>query len=60
MISDDQISSQFKEIRGTRQYFKGMLLDVLAKIRQFGTYTFFLTGSGAEFHWTNISKVVAK
>ena len=36
MISDDQIFSSFKNIRGTPQYFHNMLLDVLAKIRQFG------------------------
>ena len=36
-----------------------MLLDVLAEIRQFGIYTFFLTCSAAEFHWTEIIQVVA-
>ena len=41
MISDDQIFSSFKNMRGTPQYFHNMLLDVLAKIRQFGVYTFF-------------------
>ena len=40
MISDDQIFSSFKN-RGTPQYFHNMLLDALAKIRQFGVYTFF-------------------
>ena len=60
MISDDQIFSSFKNIRGTPQYFHNMLLDVLAKIRQFGVYTFFLTCSAAEFHWTEIIQVVAR
>ena len=50
MMTDDQIFSSFKNIRGTLQYFHNMLLDVLAKIRQFGVYTFFLTGSASEFH----------
>ena len=58
MISDDQIFSSFKN-RGTPQYFHNMLLDVLAKIRQFGVYTFFLTCSAAEIHWTEIIQVVA-
>ena len=49
MMTDDQIFSSFKN-RGTLQYFHNMLLDVLAKIRQFGVYTFFLTCSAAEFH----------
>ena len=36
-----------------------MLLDELAKIRQFGVYTFFLTYSTAGFHWTEIIQVSA-
>ena len=36
-----------------------MLLNVLAKTRQFGVYTFFLTCSAAEFHWTETIQVVA-
>ena len=59
MLSHDQIFSSFKNIRGTPQYFHNMLLDVLAKISEFGVYTFFLTGSAAEFHWTDIIQVVA-
>ena len=45
---------------GTPQYFYNILLDVLAKIRQFGVYTFFLTCSAAEFHWTEIIHIVAR
>ena len=37
-----------------------MLLNVLAKIRQFGVYTFFLSCSAAEFHWTDIIQFVAR
>ena len=48
IISDDEIFASFKNIRGTPQYFHNMLLDVLAKIRQFGPYTFFLIGPAAE------------
>ena len=53
MIPDDQIFSSFN------QYFHNMLLDVLAKIRQLGVYTFFLSSSAVEFHWTEIIQVVA-
>ena len=60
MISDDQIFSSFKSIRGTPQYFHNTLLDDLAKIRQFGVYTFSLTCSAAEFHWTEIIQVVSR
>ena len=59
MISDHQIFCPFKNIRRTPHYFHKMLLDVLAKTRQFGEYTFFLTCSAAEFHWTEIIQVVA-
>ena len=59
MISDDQIFSSFKNIRGTLQCFHNMLLDVHAKIRQFGVCTFFLTCSVVEFHWTEIIWVFA-
>ena len=59
MISGDQIFASFKNIRGTPQYFHNMSRDVLAKIRQFGPYTFFLTGSAAELSWTEIIKIVA-
>ena len=60
MISSDQIFSSFENIRGTLQYFYNMLLDVSAKIRQFGVCTFYLTCSAAEFHWTEINQVVAR
>ena len=60
MISNDQIFSSFKNIRGTPHCFHNMLLDVLAKIRQFRVYTFFLSCSAAEFHWTEIIQVVAR
>ena len=59
MISDDQIFCSFKKIRGTPQYFCNMLVDVFAKIRQFGVYSFFVTCSVVEFHWTEITLVGA-
>ena len=37
-----------------------MLLDVIAKIRQYGVYTFFLTCSTAEFDWSYIIQVIAR
>ena len=33
--------------------------DILAKITQFGVYTFFLTSSADKFHWTEMIQVVA-
>ena len=60
MISDDQISSSFKNIRVALQYFHIILLDVLAKTRQFWVYTSFLACSAVEFQWTEIIQVVAR
>ena len=60
MISDAELFASFKSIRGTPQYFHNMMLDVLAKIRQYGPPTFFLTFSAAEFSWTDIIKIVAR
>ena len=59
MISEDQIFASFKNIRGTPQYFHNMMLDILAKVRQYGCYTFFLTFSAGEFHWPEIIQIVA-
>ena len=59
MISDDQIFFSFKSSMGTPQYFHNMLLDALAKTRQFGVYTIFLTCSAGEFLCTEIIQVVA-
>ena len=49
MISDDEMYTVFKKIRGTPQYFKDMQLDVLAKVRYYGVPTFFMTWSAAQF-----------
>ena len=43
MLSEQQTFNSFKNIPGTPQYKHNQLLDVLAKVRQFGCYTFFLT-----------------
>ena len=59
-ISDDQIFSSFRNIRETPQFFPNMLLDILAKIRQFGVYSFFLTCYATEFHWTKIIQIVTR
>ena len=60
MISDHQISSTFKNIRRTPLYFHNILLDFLAKTREFGVYTFSLTCSATEFHQTEIIQVVTR
>ena len=60
MMSADQVFASFKNIRGTPQYFHNMLLDILAKVRQFNVYTWWLTLSAAEFYWTEIIQIVAR
>ena len=61
MIGDDQIYASFKNIRGTPQYFHNMMLDILAKIRQFGPPAFFLTCSAAEMGaWIEIIQTIAR
>ena len=60
MISDQEMFSVFKKIRGTPQYWKDMQLDVLAKVRYFGVYTFWMTWSAAQFQWNHIIKLVGR
>ena len=60
LISEDQLYASFKNVRGTPQYYHNMMLDVLAKVRQHGIYTFFLTCSAAEFQWTEVIQVIAR
>ena len=59
-ISDDEMYTIFKKIRGTPQYFKDMQLDVLAKVRRYGVPTFFMTWSAAQFQWNHLIKIVAR
>ena len=33
---------------------------MLAKIRHFGPYTFFISGSAADFHWPELIQIVAR
>jgi hypothetical protein len=48
LLSENQLFTTFRNIRGSPQHFKQMHLDMMAKIRQLRPYTFFLTGSAAE------------
>jgi DNA replication protein DnaC len=59
LLKNDQLFSTFKNVRGSPPYWKKMCKDMLAKIQQFGTYTFFLTGSIADFHCPEIIRAIA-
>ena len=54
LLSDQELFQCFKKVRGTPQYFKDMQLDVLAKVRYYGPYTFFMTWSAAQFQWKHL------
>lgn len=60
MFKEEEIFATFKRIRGTPQNWKDMQLDMIAKIRHFGPYTFFISGSAADFHWPELIQVVAR
>ena len=60
MVSDDQLCTSFRNIRGNPQYFHNMLCDTFAKVRSFWAYTFFWTCSPAAFFWTEIIRGVAQ
>jgi hypothetical protein len=60
MFKDDEMFVSFKHIRGTPQYWKEMQHDMLAKIRHYGPYTFFISCSAADFHWPELIQIVAK
>lgn len=60
LFKDDEIFASFKRVRGTPKYWKQMQQDMLAKIRHFGPYTFFLSGSAADFHWPELIQIIAK
>jgi hypothetical protein len=58
LLQNDQLFSTFKNVRGSPPYWKKMSKDMFAKIQQFGTYTFFLTGSIADFHCPEIMRAI--
>ena len=60
MISDEEMFTLFKKIRGTPYFYKDMQYDVFGKIRFFGIYTFFMTWSAAQFQWDHLIKIAAR
>ena len=61
MLNDQQIYYTFKNIRGTPQFCRNQMLDVLAKVRQFGCYTFFLTlSAGIPHFWPEIFQILGR
>ena len=49
-----------KEVRGSASYWKTLLYDVLAMIKQKGHPSFFLTLSCADLRWTELIDIITK
>ena len=60
LISYDDGYRVLRNVRGSPASWQKMQYDCLAKIRQLGPYTFFLTFYVAEFRWTEIIQVIAQ
>ena len=60
IITDDQVFPSFKGIRGIFQYVHITILDVLAKVRQYNVYIFFVNWSAAGFERSYIIQVIAR
>ena len=59
MLLEKLIYNSFKNFPGTPQYKHNPLLDVLAKVTQFGCYTFFLTlTAGIPKFWPGIIQML--
>ena len=48
-----------QNVRGSPAYCKKLLSDLLAMIRQLGSFTFFLTLSAADLRWPETISVIA-
>ena len=60
MIWKDIAYKFMKNVRGTPAYWQVQLYDTLAMLRTFGTPTWFLTLSPAEFMWPEFMQAVGK
>jgi hypothetical protein len=49
-----------RNVRGSPAAWQKMQYDCLAKLRQLGPYTFFMTFSVADFKWNSIIKVIGR
>jgi hypothetical protein len=60
IIHHDDAYRVLADIRGTPAYYQKMNYKCLAKIRQLGTYIWFMTFSVADLFWTEIIQVVGR
>jgi len=60
LVFKDLAYKFMKNVRGTPAYWQGQLFDTLAMLRTYGTPTFFLTLSAAEFLWPQFIKAIGR
>ena len=60
MVYKDIAYKFMKKVRGTPAYWQSALMDTLAMLRTFGTPTWFLSLSPAEFLWPEFTQAVGK
>ena len=59
LIMHDQGHRFLQNVRGSPAYCRKLLSDLLAMIRQLGSFTFFLTLSAADLRWPDTIRVIA-
>ena len=60
MIRTDTAFRFLKNVRGSPAYWKTVLLDLLAMVRQLGIPTWFLTLSAADMQWPEVIQSIAR
>ena len=59
-ITSDDAFSFMNSIKGTPAYWKKLLCEVLAMVKQLGFPTFFLTLSCADLRWNELISIISK
>ena len=59
-IASDKAFSFMNAIKGSPQFWKRFLLEVMAMVKQLGPPTFFLTLSCADLRWNELIKIISK
>ena len=60
MIRTNDAYCFLKNVRGTPPYFRKVMYDVLAMIRQLGLPTWFITLSAADMQWPDVLQTIAR
>ena len=60
LVCENRGYTFLKEVRGSAAYWKTLLYDVLAMIKQKGLPSFFLTLSCADLRWTELIDIITK